>query len=317
MRHPILIAFLLVWAMTAYPQEPVEEDLPTIKIDVNVVNVLCSVRNRNGGLVANLEQDDFMVLEDGKQQEIRYFARETDLPLTIGLLVDVSGSQESLIEIEKQAAERFFTEVLRKKDMAFLISFGSEAELLQDLTGSARLLREGLNQLRLSTAVRGIHAPTVPGATARGTILYDAVYLASEERLRHEVGRKVIVVISDGVDMGSRIRRENAIEVAQKSDAIIYSIYYSDPRYQSYSNGYGDLNKMSTQTGGRIFRVNKRNSLEYIFSQIQEEMRNQYSIGYSPTNQARDGSFRKLQIRMKPKGLKVQARQGYYAAKSE
>src|SRR5262252_4363512 len=169
-----------------------------IKVDVNVVNILVSVRDKKGTLIPNLERKDFTILEDGKPQTIKYFTRETDLPLTIGLLVDVSGSQRNLIEIERSAASQFLTQVLRKKDMAFLISFGEEAELLQDYTQSARLLSEGLNRLRVSSGVQGIHPGPVPTASQpRGTVMYDAVYLAAKDKLTSEVGRKVIVVITD------------------------------------------------------------------------------------------------------------------------
>ena len=315
MRTLILVPALMLASAPAVPQQPPVEDLPTIRVYVDVVNVLCSVRNKKGRLIADLTKDDFAVAEDGEEQEIRYFAKETDLPLTIGLLVDVSKSQESLIEIEKHAAYRFFSDVLRKKDLAFLISFGVDAELLQDLTGSAELLRRGLEELRLNAAVGGFGPGPVPTARRRGTILYDAVFLASEERLRGEVGRKVIVVITDGVDVGSRVSKAGAIESAQRADAIIYGIYYSDPRYQYFGSGYGDLKRMSQDTGGRVFRVTRKNPLESIFADIQEEVRSQYSIGYSPTNSGKDGSFRKIQIRTKQKGLKVQARKGYYASK--
>ncbi|HEX5430657.1 MAG TPA: VWA domain-containing protein, partial [Bryobacteraceae bacterium] len=154
------------------------QETPTINVDVNLVNVFCTVRNKHNGLVGNLEKNDFTLFEDGKKQEIKYFTRETDLPLTIGLLVDVSGSQERLIDIEKRAAHDFFTKVLRQKDEAFLISFGSEAELLQDSTNSPRLLLDGLNHLRLSVAVGGLHPGPLPTVQSQaGTILYDAVYL--------------------------------------------------------------------------------------------------------------------------------------------
>lgn len=312
---PILI---LTLAQPMLPQQPpaqAPEEEPTIKVDVDVVNVLCSVRDKNGRLVPNLTKDDFEVYEDGKLQDIRYFARETDLPLTLGLLVDVSRSQESLIGIEREAAYRFFSDVLHKKDLAFLISFGVDAELLQDLTGSPDSLRRGLDDLRVNAGVSGIHPGPVPTGKPRGTILYDAVFLASEDRLRKEVGRKAIVVISDGVDVGSRIDRSGAIEAAQKSDAIIYSIYYADPYYQYLSDGFGDLKKMSEDTGGRALRVSGKNPLELIFKDIQEEMRSQYSIAYTPTNGVKDGSFRKVELRAKDKGLKVQARKGYFATR--
>ena len=171
------------------PPAKVDEDLPVIKVDVDLVNVLFSVRDKKHALVATCKKEDFTVIEEGKPQTIKVFAREIDLPLTIGLLVDVSGSQERLIPEEKAAAGQFFQQVLRKKDMAFLISFGAEAELLQDLTGSPKLLREGLNQLRLNSGVGGLHAGTIPNAKQKGTILYDAVALAATEKLKTEVGR--------------------------------------------------------------------------------------------------------------------------------
>src|SRR5207253_1567345 len=231
----------------------------TIKVDVSVVSILVSVRDKKGALIPNLTKDDFTVLEDGKAQTIKYFTRETDLPITIGMLVDVSGSQANLIDIERSAASQFFSQVLRKKDLAFLIMFGEETELLQDYTTSARLLNEGLNHLRVSSGVSGIHPGPVPTISQpRGTVLYDAVYLAANEKLKGEVGRKVIVVITDGVDQGSRMTRNQAIEAAQKSDAVIYSIDYSDPHaygpFGMGGGGEGELRKMSDETGGRVYK---------------------------------------------------------------
>ncbi len=314
----VLLTMLAAGLLAA--QQP--QELPTIKVDVNIVNLLCSVRDSRNALVGNLGRDDFLVTEEGKPQEIRYFEKETDLPLTIGLLVDVSASQRNLIPTERQAAERFFSSVLKKKDMAFLISFGSEAELLQDYTDSVVLLRDALDRLRLNTPPSSPMPGPVPTVyTPRGTILFDAVYLATSEKLRAEVGRKAVVVITDGVDQGSRLKLADAIEAAQKADAIIYSIYYVDPRAYGgtgllYFPGNGDLKKMSEQTGGRMFEVGRKNTLEDIFRQIQEEMRSQYAIGYVSTNTARDGSYRRVDVRTKQKGLKVQARKGYYAPAS-
>jgi VWFA-related protein len=300
------------------------QDLPSIKVDVDVVSILASVRDKRGALIPSLQKDDFTVLEDGKPQPIKYFTRETDLPLTIGLLVDVSRSQESLIGVERRAASQFFAQVLRKKDEAFLISFGEETELLQDYTGSPRLLSEGLNQLRVSSGVGGIHPGPVPTISQpRGTVLYDAIYLAATEKLRSEVGRKVIVVITDGVDQGSRMTRNQAIEAAQKADAVIYSIDYFDPRAYGYGpfggggGGESELRKMSDETGGHVFKVDRSHSLEQIFRELQEEMRSQYSIGYTSLNDVKDGSYRHLEIRLANKDLKAQARKGYYAVKPE
>jgi VWFA-related protein len=309
-------AFLLAAASLMAQVKPPDDLPPAISVDVDVVNVLAAVRDKKGGLISTLEKGDFTILEDGKPQQIKYFTRETELPLTIGLLVDVSGSQRNLIDVERRAASSFFSNVLRKKDMAFLISFGEESELLQDFTSSLRLLDEGLGRLRVSSGVSGLHPGPVPTiGQPRGTVLYDAVYLAATDRLRGEVGRKAMVLITDGVDQGSRTSRAAAIEAAQKSDAVIYSIYYVD--YSAYGRfggggGEGDLRKMSEETGGRVFRVDRKNTLDAIFRQIQEEMRSQYAIGYTPINERKDGSYRQLEIKVANKDYKVQARKGYY-----
>jgi len=324
----ILLLLTLAGALCAQapPQNPAPADeAPTIQVDVNVVSVLASVRDKRGGLVANLEKTDFTVFEDGKQQEIKYFSRETDLPLTIGLLIDVSGSQRNLIEIERNAASQFFSQVIRKKDEAFLISFGEECELLQDYTGSARLLSQAMNGLRVSSGVGGFGPGPVPtSGDPRGTVLYDAVFLAADEKLRTEVGRKVIVLITDGVDEGSRKKIGEAIEAAQKADAVIYSIDYSDPRAYGYGGfvfgggaGEGYLRQMSDATGGHVYKVGRNHTLNDVFTELQEEMRSQYSIGFSSTNEKRDGSYRKLEVRMANKDLKAQVRKGYYAVKPE
>jgi len=316
----VLAGGAMLSAQQKAPAAAPQEDLPTIKVDVELVNLMFTVRNKNNALVPSLTKDDITVYEDGKAQTTKYFTRETNLPLTIGLLVDVSGSQETLIPQEKHAAGQFFDQVLKSKDMAFLISFGAEAELLQDATGSPKLLKRGLEGLRLSTSVGGLHPGPVPSSRPpKGTILYDAVYLAANEKLKNEVGRKAIVLITDGMDYGSSYKLRDAIEMAHKADTIIYSIYYVDPRAY-YGRGFGgasdgDLKKMSEETGGRLFHVGRNNSLEDIFRQIQEEMRSQYALAYSPTNDARDGSFRKIELRMADKSLKPQVRKGYYAGR--
>jgi len=319
---------LVVCAPAQWPRQspPEQEPAVTIKVEVEVVNILCSVRDRRGGLLGNLTRDDFLVSEEGRPQQIKYFTRQTDLPLTLGLLVDVSRSQERLIRIEREAAAQFFSSVLRPKDLAFLISFGSDAELMQDLTGSPRLLRAALDDLRVRSDAGGLHPGPVPTMSQpRGTVLYDAVYLASNEKLRSEVGRKALVLITDGVDQGSRMRLEQATEAAQRADAIIYSIYYVDPQaYWGRGRGYGfgapsnaALKRMSEETGGRLFEVSKKKPLPAIFEELQQEMRSQYALGYTPDNPARDGGFRRLEVRTRQKDLKVQARKGYYATRSE
>ncbi len=310
-------------AATALMTAQDSSDAP-IKVDVNLVSILASVHNKSGGLVGNLEKSDFKIYEDGKEQTIKNFTRETDLPLTIGLLVDTSESQERLIDVEKRAAYQFFSKVLREKDEAFLIQFGAEAELLQDSTNSARLLQKGLDQLRLSVPVGGLHPGPVPTMQNQaGTILYDAVYLAANEKLKGEVGRKAIVIITDGVDTGSKISRDKSIESAQKADSIIYSIYYVDRAAYGFGNlsfgggGESELNRMSTETGGRVLKVDRGHTLDDIFREIQDEMRSQYAITYQPPNPKRDGTYHKIDIKVANKDYKVQARKGYYAIEPE
>ncbi|HEY3826912.1 MAG TPA: VWA domain-containing protein [Bryobacteraceae bacterium] len=302
-------------------QQKADDDVgDPIKVDVDVVNLYCAVRNKQNALISNLEKSDFSLAEDAAPQTIKYFTRETDLPLTIGLLVDVSGSQRNLIEIERRAASAFFSGVLRKKDVAFLISFGADSELLQDITGSPRILQDGLNHLKLNAGFSGINSGPVPTMNKqRGTVLYDAVYLAANDMLAKEVGRKAIVLITDGQDEGSTLTEKAAIEAAQKADAIIYGILYVDRAgygFGGFGGGYsgeGVLKQMAEETGGRMMQVDRKNTLDSIFDQIQQEMRTQYAIGYTPTNGKKDGSFRKIDLRTSNKDLKVQVRKGYYA----
>ena len=302
----------------------------TIRVDVDLVNIFFTVHTKKGNqLIPNLEKSNFRVFEDSKEQPIQRFSKETDLPLTLGLLIDISASQENLIDVEKQAAASFFSSVIRKKDEAFLISFGKNTELLQDYTNSARQLTAGLNDLRGDGQTPMIGRGPIPNVntgpvptsgTPKGTLLFDAVYLASNEKLKSEVGRKALILITDGDDQGSTYDRRTAIEAAQKSDAIIYSIYYVDRQFYSRgglislgSGGESDLRKMSEETGGRVFTVSAKHPLSEIFQQIQDELRNQYSIGYQSLNTKRDGTFRRIEIKTDNSDYKVQSRNGYYA----
>jgi VWFA-related protein len=318
------ISFVLVSAMLLAPGMPVAfaQDDSTIKVEVQLVNILFNVRDKRGGLIGNLNKDDFTIFEDGKQQDVKYFNRETDLPLTIGLLIDVSASQGNLIDIERNAAYQFFGSVLRKQDLAFLISFGSDAELLQDYTNSATLLRRGLDGLKVNSDVGGLHPGPVPTISQpRGTILYDAVYLAASDQLKGQVGRKVLVLITDGEDQGSRYKIAQAIEAAQRADAIIYGFYYVDRAFY-YGHGLvfggvsdSELRRMAEETGGHNFHVDKKMTLQDAFTELQNEMRSQYAIGYTPVNATKDNTFRRIEIRTNNKEWKVQARKGYYASK--
>lgn len=302
---------------------------PTIRVGVDLVNILFTVRAKKGGaLIPNLEKNNFKIYEDGKEQAIQHFSRETDLPLTLGLLIDISASQERLIEVERQAAAAFFSSVIRKKDEAFLISFGKSTDLLQDYTSSPRQLAAALNDLRGDGQTPGMGpipntGPVPQVGRPKGTLMFDAVYLAADEKLKGEVGRKALVLITDGDDQGSTYNLRTAVEAAQKADAILYSIYYVDHGFYMQSGvfggggGEGDLRKMSAETGGHVFSVDRKHTLEDIFKEIQDELRNQYSIGYVPINATRDGSFRHIEIRVDNKDYKAQARSGYYATPND
>lgn len=306
---------------------------PTIRVNVDLVNILFTVKTKKGGqLIPNLEKNDFALAEDGKPQTIKRFSRETDLPLTLGLLIDISASQERLIDIEREAASAFFSSVIRPKDEAFLISFGKDTELLQDYTSSPRALSAALRDLRGDGETPMIGRGPIPNVntgpilttgTPRGTLLFDAVYLASNEKLKTEVGRKAMILITDGEDQGSTYKIRDAVEAAQRADAIIYSIYYVDRGFYAQAGMWGggggehDLQKMSQETGGHVFTVDRKHSLSQIFNEIQEELRNQYSIGYESTNPNRDGTFRHIDIKVDNSEYRAQARSGYYATPND
>ena len=330
----VLAAVLLVPAIparllpAALQAGTIQDD--TIRVNVELVNLFFTVKTKKGELIPTLDKQNFQVFEDGKQQTIQRFSRETDLPLTLGLLIDISASQEQLVDIERQAASQFFSSVIRPKDEAFVISFGKDTELLQDFTNSSRRLTASLQDLRGdgyapsfgSGPIPNVNTGPIGNTSPKGTLLYDAIYLASTEKLKAEVGRKALILITDGADQGSTYDRRAAVETAQKADAIIFSIYYVDPYFYRSMGGYGggnpgDLKKMSQETGGQVFDVSRRHPLNEIFQRIQDELRNQYSIGYSPTNTKRDGSFRKIQIKTDNKDYRVQARDGYYATPAD
>jgi VWFA-related protein len=306
------------WALILLTAAPVPaQDEAAIRVDVDLVSVLCSVRDSRGALVNYLKKDDFIVSEEGRPQVIRHFARETDLPLTMGLLVDTSNSQVRLIGEELHAATQFLQQVIRPADSAFLMSFDAQTKLVMERSGSPQAIKAGLEKLRADAPVPRRGGTGRP----RGTLLYDAVYQAATERLRKEPGRKAIVLITDGADVNSKLSMIDAIDAAQKSDTIIYSIYYVDEKAYSASEwegrpGRNVLREMSLQTGGRFFHVDRRLPLKKVFDQIQEEMRSQYALDFVSSDDKKDGMYRHLQVFLRQPGLTAQARQGYYAAKA-
>ena len=301
-------------ASEAAPQ-PIEGlDTQTLKVTVNLVNVYFSVRDKNG-FITNLRKDDCTIQEDKVPQTIKNFTQEKKLPLTIGLLLDTSGSQQNVLPLEQQAGAEFLKDVLTPKDEAFLISFDINVDLLADYTNSPREIQRALNRASINT---GAGTGSVTGnGTPRGTLLYDAVYLAAHDKLSQEAGRKIIVMLTDGGDQGSQETLKSAIEAAQKANAIIYVILIADRGfYGGYGmvyTGAGDMERLARETGGRVINVgNNGKKLQEAFDQIQDELRTQYLASYTPTNAKTDGTFRTLNIAC-GKDTKVQARKGYYA----
>jgi VWFA-related protein len=323
--------------------------------DVKVVSVLATVRDKQGKIISDLTKDDFDLAEDGRPQKIKYFSRETDLPLTLGLLVDTSLSQRQVLGEERDASHRFVEKVLREdRDQTFLIHFDHDTELLQDLTPSRAKLERALDELELPQDSRpqlrgggypggggGYPGGGYPSGGGRrsnqpGTTLYDAILLASDELMKKRQGRKAFILLTDGVDNGSKTPLYQAIESAQRADTLVYSIYFTGQESQPQMpfGGYGGgrhrggglppvrqqtqrpdgkkiLQQISRETGGGYFEVSHKTSIDEIYDRIEEELRNQYSLGYSPDSDAGSG-FRRILVTVKQKNMVVQTRQGYY-----
>jgi VWFA-related protein len=313
--------------------------------DVKVVNVLVTVHDKQGGIVSDLTKDDFALAEEGRPQTIRYFTRETDLPLTLGLLVDTSLSQRRVLGEEKDASRRFIEKVLREdRDQTFLIHFDHDTELLQDLTSSRAKLERALDNVELPDdarpQLRGAGGGGYPSSGGRrsnqpGTTLYDAVLLASDELMRKRMGRKALILLTDGVDNGSKVTLRDSIESAQRANTLVYSIWFTGEEQQQSQpfggGGFGGrrrggypspmqtqrpdgkkiLQQMSRETGGGFFEVSKKMSIDQIYDRIEEELRNQYSLGFTPDKTDSVG-FRRLAVTVKRSAMIVQTREGYY-----
>ncbi|HTQ97577.1 MAG TPA: VWA domain-containing protein [Candidatus Acidoferrum sp.] len=336
-----------------------------IAVQVKTVSVLATVRDKHGKIISDLKKEDFALEEDGRTQTINYFARESDLALRLGLLVDTSLSQRNVLDQERTASYSFLDHLLREnKDLAFIIHFDREVELLQDFTPSRPKLQAALQHLDTPqfSGGRGGGGNNGGGSSGgggssngggnsggggrgqgrrggAGTLLYDAIYLASDELMSKQQGRKALIILSDGVDHGSKETLAEAIESAQRADAVIYSILFKDDENHGYPvgmmgphGGYGGgrhggggrppqedhpdgkkiLTQISKATGGRLYEVSKKETVDKIYAQIEEELRNQYSLGYTPDKDTGAG-YHKIQLTTKNKDLTVQARDGYYS----
>jgi VWFA-related protein len=280
----------------------------TLKVGVDVVNVLFTVVDRVGRLIPGLTRQDFLVEEDGKKQDIRYFSRENELPVTMGLLIDTSPSVRLVFNEERAAAVRFLESILRPGDLALVIGFEKSVTLVQDYTENRRMLRRAIDELEIGPAING------------GTSLYDAVYLVAREKLGREAGRKAIVLISDGQDTTSKVEEQKAIIAVHASNAVIYSMAIGTHSRGVFPRlGAGDprtLKRLSEETGGGFFPISDERDFDRAFHRIEQELRSQYSLGYVSTNSARDGTYRRIRIIPRDPGYKITARRGYYAAKN-
>jgi VWFA-related protein len=358
-----VVLFVAVLLLASAPLRSQQQG-PTISVNVKLVTMFATVRDKHGALVRNLTRDDFVLQQDGHPQAITYFAPDSDLPLTLGLLVDTSGSQRRLLDQERDASHAFIDHLLREdKDKAFVIHFDREVELLQDLTSSRQKLEASLDQLgrpQFSQTGSGGSSGSDPGNGGSGgggggggrgsrggyggggTLLYDAVFLASDEMMKKQQGRKAIVVLTDGVDRGSKETLRDAIESAQRADTLVYSILFADKDAYGNGGGYGGghmggmggggmgggghrrypqesrpdgkkiLQQLSKETGGRFFEVTKKETIDQIYAEIDEELRNQYALGYTPEKADADVGYHKIELTVKQKEAVVQTREGFY-----
>ncbi|HKV95051.1 MAG TPA: VWA domain-containing protein [Candidatus Angelobacter sp.] len=354
----ILVCLVFICAVLWGQQAatPNTDQPPSLKVTVKVVNVPATVRDKHGKIINNLSKDDFLLEEDGHPQTVRYFARETDLPLTLGLLVDTSLSQRRVLEQERHASYSFLDQMLHQsKDAAFVIHFDHEVELLQDLTADRQKLESALQALQIGqydssnndSGNQGGVGGGYPGGRGHGrhhgfgggTELYDAAYLASDELMKKQQGRKALIILSDGADRGSKESLETAIATTQKADTVVYSILFKDDDESFGGGGFGRggyggsmgrhrggarfpqesrpdgkkiLEQISKETGGRLFEVSKKQPIEKIYQAIEEDLRNQYNLGYTPDPVDAEGRYHKISLKTKEKDLVVQAREGYY-----
>jgi VWFA-related protein len=369
--RPLLLAAFLPAVCLPAQQKPSTFDqapastAPTIAVDARLVNLPVVVRDKKGALIQNLTKDDFILQVDGKPQTIRYFDKDTNLPLTLGLLVDTSRSQRDVIDEERTASSTFLDQMLTTpKDRAFVMQFAGQTELLQDITSSRPLLQAALKEIDTSSQDSGSSDDNSGGhARGGGTTLYDALFLASDELMSKQTGRKAVIILSDGVDRNSRENLVRSIEAAQRADTIIYAIYFKGEEdhsnfpqrnrggggypgggggypgggypggrgggypgggsgrgggnnpTQSHVDGKKILERMAQETGGRLFEVKKSQTVAQIYNQIAEELRAQYRLGYTPTQDAATSGYHQIDLSLHQKGLLVQTRDGYYTGK--
>ena len=303
-------------------KKPAEEeggqDDQVIKLGTQLVTVPFNVTDKKNRYINDLAKDDIEVLEDNKPQPIFSFERQSDLPITAVMIIDISGSQEYTLPYEVAAGQRFFSKVLRpKKDLGAVVTFEHESVLVQDLTSDVEKLNRSLGQVRVSiqSRVGGVGGtPPINNSGVGSTAMFDSIYSVSGDLLRREAGRRVIILVTDGHDTSSSVKMREAIERTWRSEIIVYSIGIVD---WSYGVDSGTLKKIAAETGGRAFFPRSEEDLDKAYAQIDEDLRSQYVMAYEPANGAKDGSFRTIQLRVKTrKDMVVRHRRGYFAPKA-
>lgn len=338
MRNRSVLTFLLPalllssWAARAQlapsPDEPPVSNAPapavnenpvaSFKVEVNLVDVFFTARAKDNILAPHLTKEDCTVAEDKVPQKLKSFTAETDLPLTLGIVLDTSGSQTRVLPLEQDAGSQFLSRIMRRQDQAFVVSVDVNVDLLQDMTNSVRLLTRALNKAEINSGVGFGAGPVPTPGGPRGTVLYDAVELAANAKLRQETGRKALIMLTDGEDQGSRAKIGEAIAAAQRWNVAVYVILIAD--VQGYLQqgmgyyGYSPMKKMAEETGGRLISVgNNSKKLNEAFEQIEDELRTQYAASYTSSNEKHDGAFRHISVECRGDNFKIQTRKGYFA----
>jgi VWFA-related protein len=364
---------VFVCAFAAIAQQPPQAATntttatPTFSVKVKEVNLLAIVRDKKGQPVNNLDKQDFVLEQDGRAQTITQLAHESDLPLTFGILADTGPGQRKALSDERKAGTDFVNRLLREnKDRAFVLHFDKEVELLQDITTSHDKLDKGIDQISVGDTPRSSGSgrkrddadPQQPHYFFGGSMLYDAIFLSSDEVLKGQQGRKTVVLFSDGVDRDSKTSLQRAIESAQRADTLVYCVYVAPEREEQQPGGFGGgrhggggggypgggggpfpggggpfpgggrrgpastprenktdgkkiLQQIAKETGGRYFELSKKQTAEQIYAQIEEEMRHQYSLSYTP-DKAENG-YHKLHLSTRKADFTVQTREGFYS----
>jgi VWFA-related protein len=283
-------------------------------VGTGLVNLYATVRDSHKALVANLEQNDFRIFEDNVEQKVAFFSRESSLPLTMGILMDTSGSEAPMIGAIQQAASQFLGRVMQKnKDEAMVITFDLDVNMLSDWTSDLTELNRAIRRAKINTGgATGMVTPgPFPQSGNKGTNFYDAVYLACHDKMSSEAGRKTLVILTDAEDNGSKMKLVDAVEAAQRADTVVHMLVVYDPQFGA---DFGGAKKLADETGGRAIDVRNEKELLKAFDEISEELRSEYELGYYPTNIKHDGSYRHIKVESTKTGMKVLARKGYYAA---